>query len=53
MGGKWALENEKHASLMIFDSLGAIRLISNQPQVGWSRTDIRSMRDFLAPMSTH
>ena len=28
-------------------------VVSNQPQVGWSRTDMRSVRDFLSSMSTH
>ena len=51
-----ALENKNHASLVCFyDSLGAIRqisslesLIRNQPQVGWSGIDMRSVRDFFS-----
>ena len=36
-----ALANEDHAPY------------SNQPEVGWSRTDMRSMRDFSSFISIH
>ena len=42
--------------LMLFSTLWVRSdepVASNQPQVGWSRTDMRSVREFSASMSTH
>ena len=51
-----ALENKNHASLSCFFFTLWVKLdksvVSNQPAVGWSRTDRRSVRDFSASKST-
>ena len=46
-----ALENKNHASLACFFTLWVRSdksVVSNKPQVGWSRTDMRSLRDFFS-----
>ena len=47
----YSLENKNHTSLMLFWTLWVQSnksIFSNQPQVGWPRTDIRSVRDFYS-----
>ena len=51
-----ALKTKNHSSLSCFLTLWAQFdkwVVSYQHHVGWSRTDMRSVRDFSASMSTH